>query len=931
MTTRLITRKKKGLRRRHLGGQMPSEPMVSTLAGNGNRGFADGLGAAASFNMPQGAAVDASGNVYVVDTLNHRIRKVTPGGVVTTFAGTGGEGAVDGPALNASFRYPSGVAVDSSGNVYVADAGTNLIRKVTPGGMVSTLAGSGTAMFADGTGAAASFNYPTGIAVDLGGNLYVADARNNLIRKVTRDGVVTTLAGIVAGSIIKGKAPNPYQDGTGTTATFNFPVGIAVGAGGDIYVADFNNHRIRKVTPGGIVSTLAGNGTATFADGPGTAAAFNYPYSLAVDAGENVYVADNGNQRIRKVRPDGLVTTLAGSGAAGYSNMTQPALTAPFAGPRGVAVDTAGNLFVVEYNNNCVKKITNAFLTTTTRQIAAPPNSTLPPPNNMLAPPNNMLPPGTCTCPCPTTSNPMTTGPATGPPITTARSNTTAVPTAAATAVPTAVPTGFPTTTGRSNITAPATAVPTGFPTTTGRSNVTAAATGVPTAVPTGVPTAVPTGFPTTTGRSNITAAATAVPTGFPTTTGRSNITAPATAVPTGFPTTTGRSNVTAAATAVPTGFPTTTGRSTTTALATTTIPMIRANITTIAGGSRGFLNAIGTAAKFNGPWGIAKDSLGNIYIADCDAHIIRKMDPSGNVSTFAGSSGMLGRMDGAGSTARFNQPHGLVIDTNNNLYVADSNNHAIRKIEPSGNVTTFAGGSDAGAYADGKGSAAKFFSPYGIFIDKANTIYVADTSNHRIRKIDPYANVTTFAGSSSRGYVDGPGASATFNSPYAVTIDTTNNIMYVADWDNARIRKITMLPTPIVTTLAGNGKKTYKDGIGTDASLQPASLALGPYNLLYVADADNHRLRAINTTTGNVVTIAGTGVAGKDDSTSAPSTATFNNPRGIMVDNNQDIYITHFSGDCSIRMVKILSMPSRGGGKRRSMRKRRRSRSSRK
>ena len=575
---------------------MPSEPMVSTLAGNGNRGFADGLGAAASFNMPQGAAVDASGNVYVVDTLNHRIRKVTPGGVVTTFAGTGGEGAVDGPALNASFRYPSGVAVDSSGNVYVADAGTNLIRKVTPGGMVSTLAGSGTARFADGTGAAASFNYPTGIAVDLGGNLYVADARNNLIRKVTRDGVVTTLAGIVAGSIIKGKAPNPYQDGTGTTATFNFPVGIAVDAVGDIYVADFNNHRIRKVTPGGVVTTLAGNGTATFADGPGTAAAFNYPYSLAVDAGGNVYVADNGNQRIRKVRPDGLVTTLAGSGAAGYSNMTQPALTAPFAGPRGVAVDTAGNLFVVEYNNNCVKKITNAFLTTTTRQIAAPPNSTLPPPNNMLAPPNNMLPPGTCTCPCPTTSNPMTTGPATGPPITTARSNTTAVPTAAATAVPTAVPTGFPTTTGRSNITAPATAVPTGFPTTTRRSNVTAAAT------------------------------------------------------------------------AVPTGFPTTTGRSTTTALATTTIPMIRANITTIAGGSRGFLNAIGTAAKFNGPWGIAKDSLGNIYIADCDAHIIRKMDPSGNVSTFAGSSGMLGRMDGAGSTARFNQPHGLVIDTNNNL-----------------------------------------------------------------------------------------------------------------------------------------------------------------------------------------------------------------------------------------------------------------------
>jgi streptogramin lyase len=291
-------------------------------------------------------------------------------------------------------------------------------------------------------------------------------------------------------------------------------------------------------------------------------------------------------------------------------------------------------------------------------------------------------------------------------------------------------------------------------------------------------------------------------------------------------------------------------------------------------------------------------------------------MDPSGNVTTFAGSPGMLGRVDATGAAARFNQPHGLVIDTNNNLYVADSNNHAIRKIEPSGKVTTFAGGSDVGAYADGKGSAARFFSPYGIFIDKANNIYVADTSNHRIRKIDPSANVTTFAGSSSRGYVDGPGVSAKFNSPYAVTIDTTNNIMYVADWDNARIRKITMLPTPIVTTLAGNGTKSYKDGIGTAASLQPASLALGPYNVLYVADANNNRVRGINTQTGQVVTIAGSGAAGKEDSTTL-LTATFNNPRGLTTDSS-NLYVTNFSGDCSIRMIKINSLTFSGGGRRR-------------
>ena len=354
---------------------------------------------------------------------------------------------------------------------------------------------------------------------------------------------------------------------------------------------------------------------------------------------------------------------------------------------------------------------------------------------------------------------------------------------------------------------------------------------------------------------------------------------------------------------------------------------MIKGSVTTIAGGSRGFLNGIGIAAKFSGPWGIVKDSFGNTYIADCDNHIIRKMDSSGNVTTIAGLSGIPGLKDALGSTARFNQPHGLAIDNNNNLYVADSANHAIRKIEPTGNVTTIAGGSAVGGYTDGNRSTAKFSSPYGIFIDTSNNIYVADTGNHRIRKIDPSGNVTTFAGSSARGSKDGPGVSASFNSPYGLTIDTANNIVYVADWDSAKVRKITMLPTPIVTTLAGNGAKVFKDGIGTAASLQPASLALGSNNVLYVADANNNRIRAINTTTGNVITIGGNGTAGNVDSAD-PLKATFNNPRGICIDQNNIIYVTQFSGpDCSIRMIKMPSMPFAGGGKRnrRSTRKTRR------
>jgi len=348
---------------------------------------------------------------------------------------------------------------------------------------------------------------------------------------------------------------------------------------------------------------------------------------------------------------------------------------------------------------------------------------------------------------------------------------------------------------------------------------------------------------------------------------------------------------------------------------------MIRAGITTLAGGTQGYMNGIGTAAKFSEPWGVVTDTIGNVYIADNGNHCIRKIDSNGNVTIFAGTAGSFALADGVGTSAKFWNPHSLGIDSKHNVYVADSGNNAIRKIEPTGNVMTIAGGKGDG-YADGNGSAAKFSSPYGIFIDKDNNIYVADTGNHRIRKIDPTNNVTTIAGSSVRGSTDGPGVSASFNSPYGLTIDTANNIMYVADWDSAKVRKITMLPTPIVTTLAGNGNKAYKDGIGEAASLQPANLALGANNMLYVADANNNRLRAINIRTGNVITIGGNGTAGNVDSAD-PLKATFNNPRGIWIDQNNIIYVTQFSGpDCSIRTINVPSMPLAGGGKRRSTRK---------
>jgi len=261
--------------------------VVTTLAGS-TMGYADGTGAAAQFNVPRGVAVDASGNVYVADEWDHLIRKVSPTGVVTTLAGST-IGYADGTGAAAQFKFPAGVAVDASGNVYVADTGNALIRKVSPTGVVTTLAGS-TMGYADGTGAAAQFRVPEGVAVDASGNVYVADTGNALIRKVSPTGVVTTLAGSTMG----------YADGTGAAAKFNVPRGVAVDASGNVYVADSQNHLIRKVSPTGVVTTLAGSKKG-FADGTGAAAQFIVPEGVAVDASGNVYVADTYGRRIRKI------------------------------------------------------------------------------------------------------------------------------------------------------------------------------------------------------------------------------------------------------------------------------------------------------------------------------------------------------------------------------------------------------------------------------------------------------------------------------------------------------------------------------------------------------------------------------------------------------------------------------------------------------
>ena len=315
---------------------------VSVLAGSGPNGFVDGTGAAAQFNSLIGISTDAAGNVYVADEMNNAIRKISPQGVVTTLAGSGSATYADGTGRAAAFNDPHGVAVDPSGNVFVADTYNNRIRKITPTGVVTTLAGS-SAGDSDGVGAAAQFGYPRGIAVDASGNLIVADSYNNKIRKVTPAGVVSTLAGGSASDY--GNA-----DGVGSAARFSFPTSVAVDSAGNAYVADLYNNRIRKVTPAGVVSTLAGGTIPGDSDGQGSGALFSSPYGVAATADGTVYVADSTNNSIRRITPDGSVSTLAGQGPTGWGVANGTGDVAQFNQPHGVTVDPAGNLYVADTN-----------------------------------------------------------------------------------------------------------------------------------------------------------------------------------------------------------------------------------------------------------------------------------------------------------------------------------------------------------------------------------------------------------------------------------------------------------------------------------------------------------------------------------------------------------------------------------------------------
>ncbi len=741
--------------------------VVTTLAGSaGQVGSSDGTGSAARFYSPAGVAVDSAGNVYVADYANQEIRKITPSGVVTTLAGaTGQAGSSDGTGSTAQFDEPQGVAVDSTGDVYVADAVNDEIRKITPSGVVTTLAGSAEQVgSSDGTGSAARFVRPTGVAVDSAGNVYVADYENQEIRKITPSGAVSTLAG---------SAMKPgSSDGTGSAARFDYPTAVAADSAGNVYVADYLNQEIRKITPSGVVTTLAGStGQTGSSNGTGSAARFYDPWGVALDSAGDVYVADWHNVEIRKISPSDVVTTLAGS-AGQYGSSDGTGSAARFYSPAGVAVDSAGNVYVADDTNDAVRAISTAGLVRGDTAAFTETYDTKNAGTGKTLTPAGSVSDGNGGNNYAVTFVTSTTGVINqaGLTITAATSTKTYDGTTSSTASPTIGGGGVVTTLA-------------GSAGQQGSSNGTGSAARF--TYPTGVA---------------VDSAGNVYVAGF-------------------------RDDEIRKIT--PSGV-----------------------VTTLAGaaGQGGSSDGTGSAARFTWPQGVAVDSTGNVYVADDANDEVRKITPSGVVTTLAGSAGQQGSSDGTGSAARFYFPLGVAVDSTGNVYVADWDNDEIRRITPSGVVTTLAGSAGQTGSSDGSGSAARFNEPYDVAVDSAGNVYVADYVNSEIRKITPSGVVTTLAGSAGlMGSNDGTGSAARFKDPSGVAVDNAGNV-YVADNNNDEIREIT--PSGVVTTLAGSaGKSGSSDGAASAARFYlPNGVAVDSAGNVYVADYENDEIRKIST-----------------------------------------------------------------------------------
>jgi len=632
---------------------------ILTLAvGNGTAGFSgdNGPAASAQVNDAQGVAVDSAGNLYIADNSNHRIRKVS-NGVITTVAGNGTAGfsGDNSPATSAELDDPIGIAVDSAGNLYIADSGNNRIRKVS-NGTITTVAGNGTAGFGgdnSGNGAtAAELNDPLGVAVDAAGNLYIADYGNNRVRKVA-NGVISTVAG-------NGNATFSGDNGQAATAGVYEPRGVAVDSAGNVYIADSHNYRVRKITIStGVISTVAGNGTPGYSgdNGPATSAELHYPASVSLDSAGNLYIADLADAVIRKVA-SGTITTVAGTGPTGFGGDTGPAINALLDQPNGITLDSSGNLYIADFLNSRIREISTAGVINTEAGISI----------NGSAGDNG----------------PATSAELNGP-------------------VGVAVDSS-------------------------GNVYIAGEDDNRIRKISNGVITTI---------AGNGTA---------------------------GYV-----DNVTATSGELNTPYGIAVDSSGNVYIADRANNRVRkisgGIITTVAGtGTQGFSGDGGpaTSANLTLPQGVAVDSNGNVYFSDPGGRI-RKVS-GGIITTIAGTGtpGYSGD-NGVATSAQLGDPLGLAVDAAGNIYIADHNNYVIRKIS-NGVITTIAGSHVAGLSGDGgAATAAQLDNPFGLTVAPNGNVYISDAANNRIRLLTPVAG-SACAYSLSPTSLQAPAAGGSFN-----------------------------------------------------------------------------------------------------------------------------------------------------------------------
>jgi sugar lactone lactonase YvrE len=769
--------------------------IISTITGKGIGAFSgDGRAAAlADIDSPYSLVLDGGGNVYFTDTANNRIRKINTSGIITTVAGSDDSGQEgDGKAAtNAQLNLPKGVALDSSGNMYIADTSNHKIRKVDTNGIITTLAGTGNyGFYGEGIDAKkAMFMYPSGIAVDKAGNVYVADTSNNRIRKIDTNGMITTIAG--AGGSGVGQEGVPA-----TAALLKSPSGINFDYEGNLYIADTGNHRIRKIDTNGIIKTIAGTGFAGIG-GEGVEAAIaplKFPSGVAVSESGSIYIADTSNNRIRKVDTNGIISTVAGTGASGYEGEGTAAISAKLKNPNAVALDERGNVYIADRGNSRIRKVVPALsgdaalAGLTLSSGALSPAFTAGTLSYSTSVANGvdsltlMLTLRDSHASVTVNGKPASNGQAVvqlkvgGNPVevvVTAQDGTT-TRTYKVVVNREALPARISTIAGTG---------------TAGFHEDGVAAGTAPLNYPRGVAVdSNDTVYIADTDNHRIRKIDT---NGI-----ISTIAGTGTAGFLGD----GQAAVAAELNAPAAVAIDDSGNVYIADTNNNRVRKIDTNgiISTIAGtGAPGFPGEgeAAASAELNAPTGVAVDRSGNVYIADYRNHKIKKVDPNGLISTIAGTgtAGPLGD-GGPSKDAELFNPYSVAIDKAGNLYIADQNNYKIRKIDTNGLISTIAGVDSGGVSADGIAAlTARLQYPSGVAVDSSGNVYIAETNYQKIRKVDTNGIITTVAGTGTAGF-KGDGASAVnaqFSSPLRVAVDSSGSL-YVADFFNSRIRKIT-------------------------------------------------------------------------------------------------------------------------------------------